>query len=205
MAHRIARRYVRRPRTPIAKFSAVLQVTTFYLTCAAIGGVLLLAQLVLGAVGAEHHDVNHDGPGDGLQLLSVRAISAGVAFFGIAGLSAAAAALPVWISLPAAVAGGVLAMLGVALLMRSMLGLQRDATVHIESSIGLPATVYVPVPPAFGGTGKVLLSLNGRTVEYEAVTPDGESLPTGTAVLIVDVRDHQTVEVVLPPNVDGVP
>lgn len=200
----MARRYVRRPRTPIAKFSAVLQVTTFYLTCAAIGGVLLLAQLVLGAVGAEHGDAAHDGAGDGLQLLSVRALSAGVAFFGIAGLSAAVAGLPGWISLPLAVVTGVLAMVGVALLMRSMLGLQRDATVRIESSIGLPATVYVPVPPAFGGTGKVLLALNGRTVEYEAVTADNEPLPTGAAVLVIDVRDHQTVEVVLPPNVDGV-
>ncbi len=185
---------------------AVLQVTTFFLTCAAVGGVLLLAQLVLGAVGADHHDVGgHDAPSDGLHLLSVRAISAGVAFFGVAGLAFSRFGLPAFISIPAALVAGLLAMIGVALLMRSMLGLQRDATVRIDSAIGLPATVYVPVPAALGGTGKVLLALNGRTVEYEAVTADDQPLATGTAVLVVDVRDEQTVEVMLLPPVDGIP
>lgn len=207
MAQRFARAYVRHERKPIANFSVVLQVTTFYLTCAAIGGVLLLAQLVLGAVGAEHHhDVgSHDAASEGLHLLSVRALSAGVAFFGVAGLAFASVGLPAFVSIPAALVAGVLSMIGVALLMRSMLGLQRDATVRIDSAIGLPATVYVPVPAALGGTGKVLLALNGRTVEYEAVTADAHPLPTGTAVLVVDVRDDQTVEVVLPPPVDGFP
>lgn len=185
---------------------AVLRVTTFYLTCAAIGGVLLLAQLVLGAVGAEHHDVgSHDAPSEGLHLLSVRAFSAAVAFFGVAGLAFDRLGLPALVSIPASMVVGLLAMIGVALLMRSMLGLQRDATVRIDAAIGLPATVYVPVPAALGGTGKVLLALNGRTVEYQAVTPDDQPLATGTAVLVVDVRDEQTVEVVLPPPVDGIP
>ena len=179
--------------------------TTFYLTCAAVGGLLLLAQLVLGAMGADHHDVgDHDTPSDGLQLFSVRAISAAVAFFGIGGLGARAAGLPVPLSVPAAVLLGFAAMLGVGFVMRSMLRLQRDASVDIEQSVGLAATVYVPVPPSLGGVGKVLLTLQGRTVEYEAVTPDAQQLPTGTAVVVVDVRDQHTVEVVFLPPVDGV-
>lgn len=177
---------------------------TLYLTCAAIGGILLVAQLVLGAFGAGHHDVDHHDASDGLQLLSVRAISAAVAFFGIGGLGSRAAGLPLFIGLPLALVLAGAAMLGVALVMRSMLGLQRDATVQIERAVGLPATVYVPVPALLAGAGKVTMVLGGRTVEYEAVTPDGEALPTGAAVVVVDVRDNQTLEVVLLPSVDGV-
>ena len=81
--------------------------TTFFLTCALVGGVLLIAQLVGGALGAEHDTAMHDGAvgsaldgalthlhqtahetSGGLQLLSVRALTAAVAFFGIGGLGA---------------------------------------------------------------------------------------------------------------------
>ena len=179
---------------------------TLFLACAIVGGVVLLAQLVLGAIGAEHHDVGgHDTPSDGLNLLSVRALSAGIAFFGVGGLGAHALGLPAFLSVIAAVLLGSGAMLGVAVVMRSMLGLERDASVNIERAVGASGTVYVPVPAASGGVGKVTLTLQGRTVEYQAVTTEAQSLPTGMPVLVVDIRGHDTVEVVPLPPIDGVP
>lgn len=179
--------------------------TTFFLTCAVVGGVLLLTQLVLGALGADHHDVgHHDTPSDGLQLFSVRALSAGVAFFGIGGLGAGALGLPSAMASVAAVLLGGVAMASVALVMRTMLKFERDASVRIEQAVGVAGTVYVPVPGAHAGVGKVQLTLNGRTVEYQAVTPEGHELPTGTPVVVVDVRNDDTVEVVLLPSLDGV-
>ena len=178
---------------------------TFFLTCAAIGGVVLLAGLVLGAIGAEHHGTpGHDTPSDGLQLFSVRALSAGAAFFGVGGLGANALGWPVLVALVIAVLLGVTAMVGVALAMRAMLTMERDGSVRIEGAVGASGTVYVPVPAALGGTGKVTLTLQGRTVEYQAVTPEGQALPTGAAVIVVDVRGHDTVEVVSLPSLDGV-
>jgi hypothetical protein len=67
----------------------------------------------------------------------------------------------------------------------------------------MPATVYVPVPGAGGGAGKVLLTLQGRTVECQAVTSDSRVLPTGTPVTVVDVRAADLVEVVPTPSTDG--
>ena len=179
---------------------------TLFLTCAVLGGVILLAQLVLGAVGGDHHDAaHHDVPSDGLQLFSVRAISAGVAFFGIGGLGGAAIGLPA----PLALVGGVLlcaaAAVGVGAAMRAMLRMERDASVKIEGAVGQSATVYVPVPAALAGVGKVHVALQGRTVELQAVTPEGRLLPTGTTVIVVDVRGDDTVEVVPLPSIDGVP
>jgi hypothetical protein len=180
-------------------------VTTVYLICAVLGGVLLLAQLVLGAIGAGHHDTGgHDAASDGLHLFSVRAVSAGVAFFGLGGLGTLALGLPAVLAVLGGVLLGAAAMLGVALAMRAMLKLESDGSVHIERAVGESATVYVPVPAARGGIGKVLLTLQGRTVEYQAVTSEGQLLPTGTPVIVVDVRGGDTVEVVPLPSLDGV-
>lgn len=177
---------------------------TFFLTCAVVGGVLVLAQFVLGAMGAEHHDVDDPSAGDGLQLLSVRALGAGLAFFGVTALGVSALGVP-W---PLAAIGGLLVgtgvAAGVAFAMRAMLGLQRDASVRIEHAIGIQATVYIPIPAARRGTGKVLLTLRGRTVECEAVTSEETPLSTGATVIVVEVHEHDVVEVVPVPSVDGV-
>ena len=189
--------------------------TTFFLTCALVGGVLLLAQLVGGALGAEHDTAMHDGAAGsaldgalthlhqtahetsgGLQLLSVRALTAAVAFFGIGGLGAISLGAATPLVLIAAALLGAMGMLGVAVTMRAMLGLQRDATLDIQNALGKIGAVYVPVPGALGGVGKVTLAVQGRTVEFQAVTLEGSVLPTGAPVVVVGIRDDDTLEVV---------
>jgi membrane protein implicated in regulation of membrane protease activity len=193
-----------------------MTVTTLFLTCALVGGVLLLAQLVFGSLGADHDVSAHDGAidgalhdaasdaGSGLQLLSVRALSAAVAFFGIGGLGAGSLGADTPLVFIAAALLGTMAMFGVAASMRAMLGLQRDATLDIRNTLGKAATVYVPVPPLLGGAGKVTLAVQGRTVEFQAVTPEGNVLPTGAPVVVVGIRDGDTLEVLPLPSVDGV-
>jgi len=183
---------------------------TFFLTCAALGGVILVAQLVLGFFGADHHGgdhgsgASHDSASDGLQLFSARTVSAAVAFFGIGALGVSAMRVPTPIAVIAGLAVGTAAMFGVALMMRAMLKFEHDGSIDIQRAIGESATVYIPIPASDQGSGKVTLMLQGRTVEYQAVTSEGQPLPTGTAVLIVEVRNDDTVEVVPLPSLDGV-
>ncbi|WP_309670262.1 hypothetical protein [Gemmatimonas sp.] len=180
--------------------------TTFFLTCALVGGVLLLAQLVFGSLGTEHHTATHESAiGDGLQLFSVRALTAAVAFFGIGGLGARSLGAATPLACITAVLLGAMGMFGVAVSMRAMLGLQRDATLDIRNAMGKVGTVYVPVPGALGGVGKVTLAVQGRTVEYQAVTLEGSVLPTGAPVIVVGIRDDDTLEVLLLSSIDGVP
>ena len=181
---------------------------SFFLACAVLGGTVLVLQLVLGVLGLHHdgsdahlhtgHDAAH-GASQGLNLLSVRALSTFTAFFGIAGRAILAAGLG---TLPAAlggtVAGGV-AMVSVAALMRAMLRLESDGTVRVEGAIGEPAVVYLQVPGRKAGVGKVHLTLQNRTVEYRAITAH-EELPTGSKVIVVDVVSPDTVEVALTPD-----
>ena len=63
--------------------------TTLYWICLLLGGGIVVLQFGASLLGLDH-DAPHDGFGhgpasEGLQLFSLRALSAGVAFFGVGG------------------------------------------------------------------------------------------------------------------------
>ena len=179
-----------------------------------LGGSVLLLQLVLGAGGLSHDapDGAHGGFGhahhgghehaSGLHLFSVRTLAAAVAFFGGAGWVSLRAGLPGAVALVVAAVVGAGALVGTAFLMRSMLRFEYDGTARIEGAVGLPARVYLAVPGNRRGLGKVQLTLQNRTVEYQAVSAH-DDLPTGADVIVVDVVGPDTVEVVPTPTLPG--
>jgi hypothetical protein len=174
----------------------------FFVACAVLGGALLVLQVVLAVVGIDgaHGDLDghHDGlahvVGHGLDLFSARSITAGLAFFGLAGAGAARAGWRPGLATFCAATAGLAAMLAVAWIMSQLLRLEDDGTVRVDRAVGAPATVYLAIPGEKGGAGKVTLTLQGRTVEYQAVTA-GAPLPTGAPVIVVDVVSSDTLEV----------
>ncbi|SRR6266542_3781249 len=187
-----------------------------YLTCALAGGTLLVCQFLLGLLGlGDHHDAvgdhdvhdagGHDAHGHGdhdshnswfVGVLTFRSLVAALTFFGLAGLAATVnfnqeSARSLAIALAAAVG----ALFGVAYLMRSLHRLKADGTVRIERAVGQNGTVYLTIPAQKAGVGKVTLSLQNRTVEYQAVTPH-QQLPTGSKIVVTAVLGPDTVEVV---------
>jgi hypothetical protein len=184
--------------------------TSFFLACAALGGVVLLVQLALSlfGLGGEHlhlmhvpdsgHAISHD-----LQLFSLRALSAGVGFFGVGGLAGlslfGSSPVGVALSLILGVVLGFLAMVGVAAAVRAFLRLDDDGSVRIDGAVGVTGDVYLTIPRERTGVGKVHLTVQNRIVEYQAVTTHPQPLPTGARVLVVDVVDSDTVAVVPDP------
>lgn len=169
----------------------------FFITCAALGAVVLVLQLLLGLIGGDT-ELDHGGHatlGEGLDLLSVRSLSAGIAFFGVAGAGAATAGWPSLLALGAALVVGGVATVGVAYLMRAMRRLEVDGSERIENALGQTATVYLRIPGNRGGPGKILVPMQGRTVEYQAVTA-GDELPSGSVVVVRDIVGPDMVEVV---------
>jgi hypothetical protein len=175
-------------------------VTTVFLWCALLGGAVLVIQLVAGLVGFEHgngHDASHaHGGAEGLTLLSVRSLSAGIAFFGIAGL--AARPLGAVVASLLGLVSGAIAMVGVAAIVKMFGRLERDATLSLGSAVGMTGTVYLSIPGRRAGPGKVHVNAQGRLIECLAVT-DEDALPTGASVLVVDVEGRDTVVVVRNP------
>lgn len=184
----------------------------FFLGCAVFGAVLLVLQLVVGFAGGDSHLGDalhvHDGAEhgsaakEGLDLLSVRALCAGVAFFGLAGAFAESRGLGLVPAVVVGLAAGGAAATGVAALTRQLLRFESDGAPQLGNALGATATVYVPVPASRGGAGKVQLTLQGRVVECVAVTGDERPLATGAPVLVIDV-DGETLVVAADPAAAG--
>lgn len=174
--------------------------TTFFLWCGVLGGAVLVLQLVAGVFGIDdvhHHDVSsHHAGSEGLNLLSIRALAAGLAFFGIAGFAARSLGAP--LAFAAALVAGVAAAAGVAAIVRGFRRLEHDATLALESAVGATGTVYLSIPGRRSGVGKVHITVQNRLVECLAVTTE-DPLPTGASVLVIDLQGSDTVVVVRNP------
>lgn len=181
--------------------------TTLFWVCALAGGGFILLQSILGllGLGADQLELEHDHEvhaGDALNLLSVRAISTGVCFFGLTGLAAGEWGLGSLLALPVAIAAAIVAALVVALAMRAMQRMESDGTVRVERAVGQPGTVYLSIPGGPAAPGKIHLVLQGRTVEMKAVSRD--PLPTGAPVVVVDVVAPDTLEVAPQPQLGAI-
>ena len=185
-----------------------------FLVCAIIGGTPLLCQFLLSVLGiGEHHgdagghdahlDHGHEHGGQGsawlFGMLTFRSLVTGLTFFGVAGMVASTGGWGRSTSLAAAAIVAVLAMLFVTAMMRAIVRLRAEGTVRIENAVGQTGTVYVTVPGNKTGVGKVMLDLQNRTAEYQAVTFQ-DQLTTGSKVVVVDVIGPDTVEVIAAPQ-----
>lgn len=175
----------RRPPSPVS---------TFYLTCFILGALALIAQLVLGAVGA---DADHPaGIGDhghgGLDLLSVRSIAAAAGFFGLVGFGMMRAGFGFPIVLTAALMSGFGAAVAIASLMRGIRRFEVDKSFDISSALGLQGRVYLGIPANRSGAGKIHLTMHDRLVELAALSSD-VAIPSGTEVIVVDTQASDTV------------
>ncbi|HET7234264.1 MAG TPA: hypothetical protein VFJ16_29900 [Longimicrobium sp.] len=176
---------------------------TLFLVCAIVGGVILAVQAVLGLVGLQHeihfptlHGM--EAAGDALNLFSVRALAAGILFFGLTGMLAGRS----WFALPAALAAGVAATVAVAAATRALMRMESDGAVQISRAVGQTGEVYLRIPAGRAAPGKVHVTVQGRTVECQAVSE--HALASGSSVLVVDVVGPDLVEVI-PSPFDGAP
>ncbi len=199
--------------------------TTLFLTCAAIGGTVLLLQFVLALVGMSDHgadfaddlpsdaDVSLDGDGVGTSggghhpvghghvndwlfgVISFRTVVAALTFFGLSGMAAHSAQMAIATQMAIAMTSGLAAMYAMHALMRGMQKLNHDGTLRLDRAIGKTGTVYLPIPANRANTGKIQLSLQGRLEEFNAVTPVGAKLPAGAKVVVTGVVSGDTLEV----------
>lgn len=61
-----------------------------------------------------------------------------------------------------------------------------------KSAVGCQGKVYLSIPAARSGNGKVQITINDSVREYEAMT-DGDAIKTGTAIRVTEVLDGNTL------------
>lgn len=164
---------------------------SIYLYCAAIGGALLVLQFVLLALGGSG-DAS-DGPPtvDGsahdalfLKYLSLQTVAAFATFFGLTGLATQNAGWSPAMATMAAILAGAIALLAVGKATAALLRLQSSGNLDLANAIGQEASVYLRIPAAGEGNGRVLVTVQGRKVEAKAVSQAAE-FATGARVRVL--------------------
>ena len=128
-------------------------------------------------------------------VLSFRTLIAAAAFFGVAGETALSAGYSGGMALAIATAVGIGAMYGMYWLMQGISQLTSSGNERIGAAVGKHATVYIPIPAEERGLGKIHITLQNRTVEYQAVSAESAPLRTGETVEVVGVKNSDTVAV----------
>ena len=132
---------------------------------------------------------------DGLRVFSVRGIIAFLVVFGWVGFVLDSSSAPLWVSLLVATLCGLVTMLALAFLLRAVMRLRNNGNLDNRNALGVSGRVYLTIPAARGGEGKVNLLLQGSYVERDAVTDEPEPLSTGTEVLVVGLSGQTTLVV----------
>ncbi|MHC4973381.1 MAG: hypothetical protein ACYTG3_13720 [Planctomycetota bacterium] len=146
---------------------------------------------------ASHADVGHavDGHVHDVQghgnvifgFLSFKALSAFAGIFGLVGLILIDREVGTGGRVAASAGAGFVGMLGVGWMMRGLSRLQSSGNIDIRNAVGCRGTVYLPVPGGKAGQGKVTVNVQGRSMEFGAIT-EGAALPTGAHVTVLAVE-----------------
>ena len=174
------------------------------------GGVVLFVQLAMlvfggddgGLDGGAGIDLGGDDAGVNdasgfwfFEMFSLRTLAAAATFFGLVGGAANATGAPVGVSIALAVLAGYGAMYAVYWAFKQVFRLETQGNEDVYNAIGQTAEVYVPIAEQSRQAGKVQLTMQGRTVEYQALTDSDHPLATGAKVLVMDVVSNDTVKV----------
>lgn len=162
----------------------------------------LVVQIVLMCFSAFGGDVDLDGDGDidvdtdsGVSIFTLKSITA---FLAVGSWSGLLVYLSVkdgreWISVLVALVAGAIAMAVVVVLMRLILKLQCNGILQSDKLVGQTATVYVTVPAARSGRGKITLTAQGKFSEFDAITDSETGIAVDEMVEIVAVDNDCAV------------
>ena len=166
-----------------------------FLLCALLGGTILILRLILTVAGIDGHDGDtdaaHASSEHGFQILTIHGISSFFAMFGVVGYTLYHnASLGMLLALVGAVIAGVAAVWIIQRIFLGMLRLQSSGTVGLEEAVGSEGSVYLTVSKE---GGRVQIKFANRLREFEAVSADGSTLPTGTAIRVQSVTANSLV------------
>lgn len=167
-----------------------------------VSTVFLIIQIILLCISGFGGDLDVDGDGDidvdtdsGVSIFTVKSITAFFAVGSWAGLLTCTLASDKlqWLAILVAFIAGAAGMSIVVLLMRAIVKMQCNGAFEMDKIVGQQATVYVSVPPARSGRGKITLNAQGRFMELDAVTDCETKLAVDEKVEIVSTENECTV------------
>ena len=78
-------------------------------------------------------------------------------------------------------------------LFKWLYSMQQTGNINVyKTAVGCTGTVYLTIPAERSGEGKVQITIQGAVREYNALT-EGDALPTGTPIKVVEVINPSTL------------
>ncbi|HEY6125639.1 MAG TPA: NfeD family protein [Steroidobacteraceae bacterium] len=175
-------------------FASYSGVEQMFLLAGIVGGIILVFRLILTIAGLDHHGDMTSGHGDGdgaFQALTIQGVSSFFTMFGVVGFTLYRnASVGIALSLIGALAAGSLSVWIIHKMFTAMLRLQSSGTVSLFAAVGSEGSVYLTVGK---DGGRVQINFANRLREFEAVSADGGTIPTGTAIRVQSVAANTLV------------
>ena len=161
----------------------------------ALGFGSLLTVLMLASVVGGDVDADADfGPDVDAGAFSLKGILAFLTFLGFGAWIMVRAGSPIWLSAVVGVGTGYAMMSVLAYVLSRLLGLDADGGRRAENLLAQEGEVYLAIPAAAGGVGRLQVRQGGRLVEVEAETA-GEAIASGRRARVVEVLSPGRVRV----------
>jgi len=184
-----------------AQYGAMPLLLQIFWGCAVVASLIFLVQMVLTLIGMDSSDmdVDFDGAntmdlGGGLNLFTIKNFIGFLVGFGWAGVCFYnSITSPLLVILVAVIVG--LLFVGIfVVIYKQTKKLEHNGAFQIDEVKGTTVSVYLRIPAQGSGKGKVQVSQNGSVHELDALT-DGEEIPSGAKVKVVEIVDNETVKV----------
>ena len=186
----------------IAQYGAMQLLLQIFWGCAVVASLIFLVQMVLTLIGMDSSDmdVDFDGAntmdlGGGLNLFTIKNFIGFLVGFGWAGVCFYNSITSSILLILVAVIVGLLFVGIFVVIYKQTKKLEHNGAFQIDEVKGTTVSVYLRIPAQGSGKGKVQVSQNGSVHELDALT-DGEEIPSGAKVKVVEIVDNETVKVV---------
>lgn len=138
-------------------------------------------------------DADHDIADGGLRVFTLRGLIAFFSVMGWMGTICCELELSLPLTIVISVAAGLGAMFLIAAIMKWLLGLQDDGTENIKNALGVSGTVYMRIPPARSGKGKISAVIQGKLCEKYAVTDEETIINCDEEVTVIGISGEETL------------
>jgi H+/Cl- antiporter ClcA len=182
--------------TELVKWFLQLQGFELILWCIALLFTLLffiqtVISFFIGGGDGDIDDMGDDGHGDATSFFTIRNMIAFFTMFGWSGLAAYKSGIPnAWV-IVIAVASGVLMTSVLYFIMSKANKLRQSGTLQMKNAVSGIGETYLRIPAQRNGIGKVQIQVQGRLMELEAMTDDGEDILTGRPIKVVSTLNER--------------
>ena len=121
----------------------------------------------------------------GFRFFTIQGLVAFFCIFGWVGYALGGTQLTTLPIILIATVCGFLMMLVIGLMFNAVKKLQQSGHIRYSNAVGQAAEVYIPIPSQRTQKGKVMVQIQERLVEAEAITDEQQSIRTGETVRVV--------------------